>query len=349
MSQVPEAKTNAHSAVGMIPPAATPDVSYVIAARDVAPFIEEAVLSALGQTGVSVEVIVVDDQSRDETADIVERLARSDRRITLIRQPLSRGPGAARNTAHQYAKGTWIGVLDGDDFIAPGRTRAMLDLAAATSAVIIGDNFERVTMSGKSTGTQMFPAGQQFSFSVDAATFIVANTMFQRRVKPLGAIKVLVRKEFLNGHALAYPEDLPVGEDYRFILDCLLKGGRFVVTAGDGYKYRMRPGSQSWRLNSEHMAKLSKSHEQLLADIGSSGTEDVRTAARAYGVALVRYADFVEVVTFAKAHAWWRAAQKTATSPRAWPLLIFFGSEAVTKRFSKLIRQNSGEAKLGHG
>jgi succinoglycan biosynthesis protein ExoO len=210
MYQFPEAENRAPGVSAVFPASGRPDVTYVIAARDVAPFIEEAILSALGQTGVSVELIVVDDQSHDETATIVERLARTDHRIMLIRQPVCGGPGAARNIAHRHATGTWIGALDGDDFIAPGRTRALLDIAAATSVEVIGDNFERVTMAGEPTGTQMFPANQQYSFAVDAATFIVANTMFQRRVKPLGAIKVLVRTEFLQRHALAYPEDLPV-------------------------------------------------------------------------------------------------------------------------------------------
>ena len=55
----------------------TTRVSVIIAARDEAARIESTVRHALAQTGVEVEVIVVDDRSRDATAEILQRLADS--------------------------------------------------------------------------------------------------------------------------------------------------------------------------------------------------------------------------------------------------------------------------------
>ena len=74
-----------------------PDVTFIVAAYNIAPYIEEAVRSALRQDGVRVEVIVVDDASRDGTPDVVAAIAGEDPRVRLIRREATGGPSVARN------------------------------------------------------------------------------------------------------------------------------------------------------------------------------------------------------------------------------------------------------------
>src|SRR5439155_4413373 len=92
----------------------TPLVTVVIAAFNAMAHIEETCLSALRQTYRSLEVIVVDDGSTDETSRIVQRLAASDSRVRLIRQQ-NRGVAAARNAGIAAASGEFIAPLDADD------------------------------------------------------------------------------------------------------------------------------------------------------------------------------------------------------------------------------------------
>jgi glycosyltransferase involved in cell wall biosynthesis len=89
-------------------------VTVVIAAFNAKAHIEEACLSALRQTYRTLEVIVVDDGSTDDTSRIVERLAASDSRVRLIRQH-NQGVAAARNAAIAAARGEFIAPLDADD------------------------------------------------------------------------------------------------------------------------------------------------------------------------------------------------------------------------------------------
>ena len=93
-----------------------PDISYLVAAHNAAPWIESAIRSALSQRGVRVEVIVADDASSDTTLAIVGRLAAEDARVISISRPISGGPAAARNSALMHARGEWIGILDADDW-----------------------------------------------------------------------------------------------------------------------------------------------------------------------------------------------------------------------------------------
>lgn len=79
--------------------------------------IEDVLLSALAVLPEFVEefeIVVVDDGSADDTAQIVERLAEHDSRIRLVRHEKNRGYGAAVATALRAASGEWICFTDGD-------------------------------------------------------------------------------------------------------------------------------------------------------------------------------------------------------------------------------------------
>jgi glycosyltransferase involved in cell wall biosynthesis len=90
-------------------------VSVVMAAFDEEAFIAEALESVLAQTFRPVEVIVVDDGSRDWTAEIAER---HDARV--VRRP-HEGPAAARNAGLAIARGEYWTIFDADDVMPPDR------------------------------------------------------------------------------------------------------------------------------------------------------------------------------------------------------------------------------------
>jgi hypothetical protein len=95
-----------------------PLVSVIIAAYNAAAYIGETCASVLNQTYRSLELIVVDDGSTDETATIVQTLADADSRVRLIRQQ-NLGVAAARNCAIEAAGGEFIAPLDADDLWEP--------------------------------------------------------------------------------------------------------------------------------------------------------------------------------------------------------------------------------------
>lgn len=315
------------------PPFRTPDVTFIIAAFNVAAYIEAAVASALAQNDIEVEVIVVDDASTDQTADIVARMAAADSRVTLVRQSKNLGPGAVRNIALKHSKAKWVAILDGDDLITANRTAELIKCAEATGADIVGDNFERITVDGKPTGKLLFATSDvPFLFEVDAASFIEANQVFARTGFSLGAIKIMVRSEFLSDHVIAHPDDLPVGEDFHFILSCLLAGARFVVTSTPGYKYRLRPGSQSWRLTDEHMRKLNIAHAGLLRDVRRAGCPRAEVAAANFGRSLERTTNFVHAVTMVSQGSWSAGLRWVAAHPPIWPLVARIGSQVAFRK-----------------
>ena len=95
-----------------------PLVSVVIPAYNAAATVEATIGSALGQSFPSIEVIVVDDGSTDTTAELVTRLARTDRRLRLV-QSENKGVAHARNLGIEHSRGTFIAPLDADDLWQP--------------------------------------------------------------------------------------------------------------------------------------------------------------------------------------------------------------------------------------
>jgi glycosyltransferase involved in cell wall biosynthesis len=99
-------------------------LSAVIPTRNRARMVCEAVESALCQRHGEVEVIVVDDASTDDTANVLARSFAS--RICLVRLPQRRGAGAARNAGVRLASGELVAFLDDDDLWLPGKLDAEL-------------------------------------------------------------------------------------------------------------------------------------------------------------------------------------------------------------------------------
>lgn len=98
--------------------------------------LREAVASVVAQTYRDFEVIIVDDESSDETPRVIEELCQSDPRIRSLRRT-NGGPGLARESGRQVAKGEFLQYLDSDDLLLPRKFELQVAaLRAAPSAGI---------------------------------------------------------------------------------------------------------------------------------------------------------------------------------------------------------------------
>jgi glycosyltransferase involved in cell wall biosynthesis len=102
-------------------------VSVLIPAYNAAAYIEQTLDSVLAQTWPNLEVIVVDDGSRDDTLAKAQRYASS--RVQIVKQA-NAGASAARNRAFSLATGDYIQYLDADDLLHPDKIKAQLECLA---------------------------------------------------------------------------------------------------------------------------------------------------------------------------------------------------------------------------
>lgn len=221
------------------------DVSVIIATYNVEAYIERAITSALNQSGVTVEVIMVDDCSTDQTVSLAEAL--NDPRLTILRMPRNGGPSAARNAAIEAAQGKWIAILDGDDAFAPDRLARMLDCASATQAEIIVDNIT-VLKEEDNTTSLMFPEPWFGELKTIDLIQLMRSSTNRATGYPLHCLKPLFLTSFIRQTKTSYDPDIRIGEDYLFFADLLAYGARCNIAPIAGYIYTRRRGSISFSI-----------------------------------------------------------------------------------------------------
>jgi len=187
---------------------ARPSVSVVIPVHNGATTLHRAVDSALGQEGVRVSVIVVNDHSTDDWREV---LPLNEPRVTVLHSAM-RGPAAARNTGIRVAEGEFLSFLDADDYWLPGFLNAVTRLlrdyphvgAASTPYLIDGGRVRKRMPSVRSETANRLARGELPSFLATYAKLGLVCTG-----------SVCLRRSMLTSADLMR-EDLRTGEDTEF-------------------------------------------------------------------------------------------------------------------------------------
>lgn len=244
-----------------------PQISVIIAAWKAAQTLPAAVASALAQTDVRVEVIIVDDASPDETYECAQDLAQ-DARVSAFRLTTNAGPAAARNLALGKARAPWIAVLDADDQMRPGRLAGMLALARDKGADVVLGNLTEATR----TPDGGIDYGQPFVPVPDKPTrwrlhqYLMGN-MAAANGRTLGYLKPLISHHFMTVNQIRYDETLRNGEDFHLVLACFAAGARVWFAPEPDYVYLRGAGSVSHRADPQHMAALVAADRSVAAKL----------------------------------------------------------------------------------
>jgi glycosyltransferase involved in cell wall biosynthesis len=113
----------------------SPDVSVVVTCFNYGCFLADSLGSILSQSGVTVEAIVVDDASTDDSLTTARTLADRDRRITVVAAGTNRGPVGAFNLGLESVRGQYVVRLDADDAVTPGAFERAVSLLQAVPRV----------------------------------------------------------------------------------------------------------------------------------------------------------------------------------------------------------------------
>jgi len=121
-------------------------VTVVIPCYNAAPFLERAVKSALKQLISGMEIILVNNNSTDETADVIEELIDKYGKEAIIihADEPKKGACAARNKGLSLAGNDFIQFLDADDEILEGKLKRQLQLIGSAKADIVSGTYEFV-------------------------------------------------------------------------------------------------------------------------------------------------------------------------------------------------------------
>lgn len=110
------------------------DVTVIVPTHNRRQILPQAVQAILRQHGVSLELIVVNDGSTDETRPWLDRLAAADPRVKVVHHVQPRFISGARNVGIRCATGHWVAFCDDDDLWAPDKLATQLAALHASSA-----------------------------------------------------------------------------------------------------------------------------------------------------------------------------------------------------------------------
>lgn len=246
-------------------------ISVIVAAYNIADYIEKGIRSVCAQTYRNLEILVVDDGSTDATGRICDRLALEDARLQVIHKE-NGGLADARNAGMRAARGSYIGFVDGDDWIDPDMYERMLGAMQeqrADAAVCRYRQIHSASTLDESQDRVIVFAGQEAlqHYVWETREFAIQNAAWNK----------LYKKEILEG--LLFPTGR-FYEDIVFTTKALSRVGCCVYLDTAFYNYIIdREGSiMNARINERTFTDHIPAYFEKTAFLRSIGREDLAKA-----------------------------------------------------------------------
>ena len=159
-------------------------IAVIIPAYNAENFIEDALQSVVCQKRQPNEVIVVDDGSRDRTADKITKFSKNcPFPLHLIRQA-NKGVSAARNTAYRTATATLIAPLDADDLMLPHHLATLERIFQVAPGIVVGFGDQKI-VGPEGTLSPSFLEGKNI---MDLPSDELPNGIMSIRKSPFSAL-----------------------------------------------------------------------------------------------------------------------------------------------------------------
>ncbi|WP_405174894.1 glycosyltransferase family A protein [Paenibacillus sp. FSL H8-0261] len=207
-------------------------VSIIVPVFNAAKYIEGLLDTILNQTHKNIEIILVDDESRDNSVDIIkESLNSIDCEYYLIQQTNS-GAASARNHGLNYATGDYVVFVDADDLLHNRYIELLLKVALTTNSDIAICGFMNF-MDENHTNliadvSEDFEILDQEKATVDFALGLLKTNHWA----------MLYNKNLLILNNLQYPTNFKYGEDVYFATNCMAYSKKIAIIHDQLYFYR---------------------------------------------------------------------------------------------------------------
>ncbi len=184
------------------PRSESPKVSVVIPVYNVERYLRECLNSAIGQTLQDIEIICVNDGSKDHSLAILEEYAAKDPRIKIISKANS-GYGHTMNTGIDHARGEFIGILESDDYLRLNMYEVLYAQAQEVGADFVKSNMTRFFGEGSRREFSDIPLTTNHSYY---------NRVIDPREEPtvfllnMNNVTGIFRRDFLNRHNIRFHE-----------------------------------------------------------------------------------------------------------------------------------------------
>lgn len=212
-------------------------ISIIIPVYNVEKYLKKCVDSVVNQTYSNLQIILVDDGSKDTSPQICDEYANDDKRIEVIHQENKGLPGA-RNAGLKIAKGDYVAFIDSDDWVEPQMIEHLLYQAEENKADMSGIEMIE-TNSEDAKVTQPV-----------CKTEVYSQEDFAKKFFKIGSQKIvhyvcnkLIKRELVADNN--FEERFTIGEDVVAFYKIMLKADKIVLSNQRMYYYRQNSGMTS--------------------------------------------------------------------------------------------------------
>ena len=262
-----------------------PDVSVVLPVYNAGNGVVRAIASLQNQSGIDIEIIIVNDASTDNTLDVVKDIASSDEKIIVIDLHCNVGVHEARLCGVSRARGDWIGFLDADDYSRSSMYKTMLEKGSQNNVDLVICGSDRVDSDrrfiekkvffrkDRLVTQDLFEEFSKFRFGTGA----LWNKLYRSSlIKPLSDFK--------------YPWRQPINEDLLWNLEIFRRAESVYLVSDVLHEYVYSRSSVTYNMNpfdshyntllsfavaSEKFRDLSSSEMDLVVDLHLRQLDDI--------------------------------------------------------------------------
>lgn len=235
----------------------TPKVSVIIPVYNMQVFLRRCLDSVVNQSLRDIEIICVNDASKDDSLAILQEYAAKDSRIQVVDLAENKGVSGARNTGMALAQGEYLGFVDSDDMVDLNFYESLYAKACVTSAFIVKGLLEWVEENGD---IRKLP-----SPDVHADKLLFTDFFYS----------AIYETAFIRGNGIIFPVGITNGEDHVFLAKAVSLAP-FVETVVNSRYYYLRNPNSAYREERSKKDVLSvlKSLEDVIQFLNFHNVDD---------------------------------------------------------------------------
>lgn len=213
-------------------------ISVIVPVYNSEGYVAKTIESLMRQTLNEIEIILVDDGSKDNSGKICDEYAKMDERILVLHKE-NGGLADARNAGMKVAKGKYTMFLDADDLFEDDSCENMYNVIEKTQSDYVIGNYQMTDDDGTKWPKPAFDVEKYQEFELDKhdfkKSFFVMNSTAWNKI---------YRTQFLLDNDITFKVPSPSEDDY-FTSLCYIKAKRGFYTPKVMYLYRNVPNSLS--------------------------------------------------------------------------------------------------------
>ena len=208
-------------------------ISIIIPVYNAEKYIERCLESLLTQTYSNIEILCIDDCSKDNSLNILKKIKEQDNRIKLYQLGQNCGPATARNIGLEHACGEYIMFCDNDDTYAPNMCEQML-------TTMITENTDIVTCQANIHNSFLNPIMAKYANCNPLGTFVLLPK-YKKSINVFLWNKIF-KKSIIDQYNIKFPDGV-TSEDNAFITKYLTVTDKYCGIQEKYYNYFFRKTS----------------------------------------------------------------------------------------------------------